>query len=206
MTPESADDDWLVAAVCAAIRGGASTVQYRNKTLEPALRLRQARKVREACSVAGATFLVNDSIELAAELETDGVHLGRDDAALADARSALGRDAILGVSCYDSFDRAMVTSKLADYCAFGSVFLSEVKPGAVRASLALFGRARDAGLHAVAIGGIDAANAAQVGAAGAMAVAAITAVFGSASSPSEPKLVEANARRLLAAFESAGTI
>lgn len=203
LTPESDDDDRLVAAVCAAIRGGASTVQYRNKTLGPARRLRQARRIREACRDARATFLVNDSIELAAELGADGVHLGRDDAALADARAALGRDAIIGVSCYDSFDRAMDTRDLADYCAFGSVFLSEVKPAAVRAPLELFGRARDAGLHAVAIGGIDAANAAQVAAAGAMAVAVITAVFGAASSPAEPKLVETNARRLLDAFDPA---
>ncbi len=202
LTPESADDDRLVAVVSAAIRGGASTVQYRNKTLTSALRLRQARRIAEACRDAGATFLVNDSIELAAELKADGVHLGQDDAALADARAALGADAIVGVSCYDSFDRAMETRDLADYCAFGSVFLSEVKPAAVRAPLGLFGRARDVGLHAVAIGGIDAANAAQVAAAGAMAVAVITAVFGGTSPPAEPKLAEANARRLLAAFES----
>lgn len=206
LTPESADDDWLVAAVSAAIRGGASAVQYRNKTLAPALRLEQARRIAGACRDAGATFLVNDSIELAAELKADGVHLGRDDAALADARAALGADAIIGVSCYDSFERAMDTRDLADYCAFGSIFLSEVKPAAVRAPLDLFARTRDAGLHAVAIGGIDATNAEQVATAGAMAVAVITAVFGIASSPAEPKIVEANARRLLAAFESGRTM
>ncbi len=203
LTPESSDDDWLVAAVSAAIRGGASTVQYRNKTLAVEPHRRQARKVLEACRRAGATFIVNDSLELAAELNADGVHLGRDDAALSDARSALGPDAIIGVSCYDSLDRAMHTRELADYCAFGSVFPSGVKPDAVRAPLALFERAREAGLHAVAIGGIDAGNVAQVAAAGAAAVAVITAVFGSASAPADEEIVETSAHAIVSVFESA---
>lgn len=203
LTPETDDDDWLVAAVRAALRGGASTVQYRNKTLASNERLRQASRLRDACRDAGAVFLVNDSLELAAQVQADGIHLGRDDATPADARTALGRDAVIGVSCYDSFELALQTRGAADYCAFGSVFPSQVKPSAVRAPLGLFRQAREAGLHTVAIGGIDADNAKQAAQAGAAAVAVITAVFGAASSPAKPELVEANARALLAAFESA---
>ncbi|MCO5101280.1 MAG: thiamine phosphate synthase [Burkholderiaceae bacterium] len=203
LTPETGDDVWLVSAVSAAIRGGASTVQYRNKTLAPLRRLQQATKVRELCREAGATFVVNDSIELAAALDADGVHLGRDDAAIADARAALGAGTVIGVSCYDSLARAMEFSGLADYFAFGSVFPSETKPTAVRATLDLFARAREQGLHAVAIGGIDASNAAKVAAAGARAVAVITAVFGATSSLAKPNRVQANARRIRVAFASA---
>lgn len=202
LTPETDDDDWLVAAVAAAIRGGASTVQYRNKRLAPDARPRQARKIRDACAQRGAVFIVNDSVELAARLGADGVHLGRDDGDLAAARAALGPDAVIGVSCYDSLERALETRERADYCAFGSVFPSAVKPDAVRAPLDLFARARDAGLHAVAIGGIDADNAGEVAAAGAAAIAVITAVFGDVSGRIGPSVIEDDARRLLEAFEA----
>src|SRR5690606_18957169 len=101
LTPETEDDDWLVAAVKAAIRGGASAVQYRNKILAPEGQRRQATRIRDACRSAGVLFLVNDSIKLAAEVRADGVHLGRDDVKPGEARATLGDDAIIGVSCYD---------------------------------------------------------------------------------------------------------
>lgn len=204
LTPETDDDEWLVAAVRAAIRGGASAVQYRNKKLGAAERLRQGRALRDACRQLDATFIVNDSPELAREIDADGVHLGRDDAELALARSLLGNDATIGVSCYDSLQRALAARDVADYVAFGSVFPSKVKPHAVRAPLALLGEARDAGLHAVAIGGIDSGNAARAAQAGAAAIAVITAVFGDQRGSVSEQEIEANARRLSEAFERAG--
>jgi thiamine-phosphate pyrophosphorylase len=202
LTPE-ADDDQLENAVRAAIRGGATTVQYRNKALDERQRLQQTRRLRAACHDAGAVFIVNDSLELAQESDADGIHLGRDDVDPQVARAALGPRAIIGVSCYDSFELALRTREVADYCAFGSVFPSQVKPAAVRAPLELFRRAREAGLHAVAIGGIDAQNAGAVAAAGAAAVAIITAVFGAGSVSVEPQEIEARARAIVAAFGSA---
>ncbi len=197
------DDGRLEDAVRAAIRGGATTVQYRNKTLDAAQRLRQAIRLRAACHEAGATFIVNDSLDLALEAGADGIHLGRDDVDPREARAALGTQAIIGVSCYDSIERALAMRELADYCAFGSVFPSRVKPTAVRAPLALFGKAREAGLHAVAIGGIDAENAGDVARAGAEAVAVITAVFGEAGAGERyTSEIEDNARRIAEAFEA----
>lgn len=205
LTPDTADDDWLAEAVAAAVRGGASTVQYRSKSLDAAARARQAGRLARACRDQGALFIVNDSVELAQAVGADGVHVGRDDGDPVAVRKALGPRAILGVSCYDSWERACAIRDVADYCAFGSVFVSTVKPGAVRAPLALFARARDAGMHSVAIGGIDAGNAGRVAAAGAAAVAVITAVFGGAESGAgvgrlDSAKIEANARRIAAAF------
>jgi len=74
-------------------------------------------------------------------------------------RAALGPEPVLGVSCYDSFERALAVRGVADSTAFGSVFVSSVRRGAVRAPLALFERVREAGMHAVVIGGIDEGNA-----------------------------------------------
>lgn len=205
LTPDGVDDDWLVMAVSAAIRGGASAVQYRNKSVDAAQRLRQAQRLSRACREGGALFIVNDSVELARAVGADGLHIGRDDGDPAAIRAALGADAVLGVSCYDSFERALAVRGIADYVAFGSVFVSSVKPGAVRAPLALFARAREARLHAVAIGGIDAANVFEVAEAGAAAVAVITAVFGEAGGidRADASAVEGNARRLATAFQSA---
>jgi len=205
LTPDSVDDDWLVMAVSAAIRGGAAAVQYRNKSVDAAQRLRQAQRLARACREGGALFIVNDSVELARAVGADGLHIGRHDGDPAAIRAALGADAVLGVSCYDSFERALAVRDIADYVAFGSVFVSSVKPGAVRAPLALFARAREAGLHAVSIGGIDAANTFEVAEAGAAAVAVITAVFGGSGGidRADASAIEGNARRLVEAFRSA---
>jgi len=202
LTPEL-EDDRLEDAVCAAIRGGATTVQYRNKTLDAARRLQQAIRLRATCHEEGATFIVNDSLDLARESEADGIHLGRDDADPENARATLGAQAIIGVSCYDSFERALAMREIANYCAFGTVFPSRVKPAAVRAPLELFRRAREAGLHAVAIGGIDAENVGEVARAGASAAAVITAVFGGANAKlADAGEIEENARRISRAFEA----
>jgi thiamine-phosphate pyrophosphorylase len=179
LTPDCADTDWLAACVRAALAGGAAAIQYRNKTAAPALRLAQARMVRAACTASGATFIVNDEVELAARVDADGVHLGRDDATVASARKRLGRRATIGVSCYDSLARAdAAVGAGADYIAFGSFFPSAVKPGAVRAPTELLSAAKLRWtLPVVAIGGITPANAGPLLAAGADAVAVISAVF-----------------------------
>ncbi len=202
LTPDTIGDDWLAMAVEAAIRGGAAAIQYRNKVADEAQKLRQAQRLARICREAGALLIVNDTIELANAVNADGLHIGRDDGDPATVRAALGAQPILGVSCYDAFERAQAVRGIADYVAFGSVFVSAVKPGAVRAPLGLFARAREAGMHAVAIGGIDAGNACEIAQAGAAAVAVITAVFGEAGGlgRADAAQVEVNARRVIAAF------
>ncbi len=171
ITPES--DDALLEKVEAALRGGIAALQYRRKSgardAAPALR-RLARRY-------GVPFIVNDDVELALELEADGVHLGREDGDLAAARRQ-ARGLILGASCYDSLERARAAvSAGADYIAFGSVFPSPTKPGAGRAPLALFAQGRSLGVPLCAIGGITLQNARALVAAGADLLAVITDLF-----------------------------
>ncbi len=198
LTPECADTARLSAQVRAALAGGASAIQYRNKTGTPALRLEQALALREACSASNAIFIVNDDVELAASVGADGVHLGRDDATVASARRRLGLQPMIGVSCYDSLARAdAAVAAGADYIAFGSFFASSVKPGAVRATDALLSGAKQRwNVPVVAIGGITAANAPLLIAAGADAVAVISDVFG----PVDVRAVEQRARAIAALF------
>ncbi len=179
ITPDEPHTDILIDKVGQALRGGASALQYRNKTAGTALRLEQGRALAALCRAAGAAFIVNDDLALALELGADGAHLGADDGDLAEARRRLGQDKLLGVSCYDRVELAQAAAQAgADYLAFGSVFSSSIKPGAVRAPLAIFAEARRSfSLPLVAIGGITLQNAPQVFAAGADAVAVISALF-----------------------------
>lgn len=179
VTPDVPDTDQLVALVHAALEGGAAIVQYRNKTASDALRLTQARALKSDCGAHGALLIVNDDVGVAAAVEADGVHLGRDDGDSGYARAALGPGKLIGVSCYDSLERARAAQRLgADYVAFGSFFPSRVKPGAVRAPLELLTEAkRGLDVPIVAIGGITTHNASQIIGAGADAVAVISALF-----------------------------
>lgn len=178
LTPDVPDTAALVARVGAAIAGGATAVQYRNKPADPLLRAEQARALAALCRTAGVPLIVNDDLELAIAVDGAGAHLGREDGDLAAARRRLGTGRLLGASCYDRLELAeRAAAAGADYVAFGSVFASPTKPTAVRAPLALLGAARRLGRPVVAIGGITLANAPQAIAAGADALAVITALF-----------------------------
>ena len=179
ITPDEPRTELLVRKAGAALRGGAGLVQYRNKSAGPQLRLEQARALCALCRAAGAAFIVNDDVALALELGADGAHLGADDGDLSEARRQLGQGKLLGASCYDRIELADAAAQAgADYLAFGSVFSSGTKPGAVRAPLAIFAAARRSfALPLVAIGGITLQNAPQVFSAGADAVAVTSALF-----------------------------
>ncbi|MDP2826772.1 MAG: thiamine phosphate synthase [Sulfuritalea sp.] len=172
----------LSALVKAALDGGAPFVQYRNKMASRPLRRAQAAEMLRICRAAGAKLIINDDVWLAVEIGADGAHLGRGDApggSLAAARDALGSKRILGVSCYNEIALAEEAARAgADYLAFGSMFPSRTKPGAVRAPLELLGEARRRfGLPIAAIGGITLDNAPQVIAAGADLIAVVSDLF-----------------------------
>lgn len=179
VTPDIADTSELLARVEAALSGGASLLQYRNKTAGAALRLVQARALLALCREYHVPLIINDHLELALALEANGLHLGGEDGSVAEARERLGPGKILGISCYDRFDNALSAARAGvSYVAFGSFFPSSLKPGAVRAPLELLRKAKhELKLPVVAIGGITLDNAPQLVAAGADSVAVISALF-----------------------------
>jgi thiamine-phosphate pyrophosphorylase len=193
ITPDCAEGRReLVAAV---LLGGARIVQYRAKSTPPESRLHEARALQDLCHAAGALYLINDDVALCASLRADGVHLGEDDADLAEARRRLGPDKIIGASCYNALESARrAVAAGADYVAFGAVHPSPTKPQARRADLELLRAARrELPVPICAIGGITAENAAPVIAAGVDMVAVIQGI---AAAP-DP---EAAARSLQALF------
>lgn len=174
ITPETLERDDLRRRVGAALDGGIAVLQYRRKARAS---LAEASELARMCRDHGTPFIVNDDVGLALACGADGVHLGRDDGALAKARTTL-HGLLLGASCYDDLAAARAAIAAgADYVAFGSVFASPTKPWAVRAPLALFGEAQPLGVPLAAIGGITLENAPAVVQAGASLLAVISDLF-----------------------------
>lgn len=187
----------LVAACAAALAGGARLLQYRDKSTDAARRAEEARALQALCAAHGVPLIVNDDVELAAAIGAAGVHLGEDDAEVDAARARLGARAIVGVSCYDSIERARrLAAAGASYLAFGAFFPSPTKPAARRATTDLLRAARPLGLPRVAIGGVTPDNAAPLIEAGADCVAVISALFASDD-------IQAQARRFSRLFAPA---
>jgi len=179
LTPETADTEHLLTQVEAALAGGVAAVQYRDKSGDVARRHEQASELVALCHRFDVPLIVNDDLRLADLCDADGVHLGRDDASLREARIILGRGKLVGASCYQSLELALAAQAAgADYVAFGSFFASPTKPAAGRAGLDLL---RDAAplIHVplVAIGGITLANAPQLLDTGADSLAVLSALF-----------------------------
>jgi thiamine-phosphate pyrophosphorylase len=194
ITPELEDTELLLALSEAVLAGGAVMLQYRHKGTDATLHRTQAAALAGLCRAACVPLIINDDPRLARDVGASGVHLGRADASVAEARAILP-GGIVGVSCYDDFSLAeQATANGADYVAFGSFFPSETKPDAVRADPALLARA--AGLvprpALVAIGGITPENAGVLVDAGCDLLAVIQSLFGAP----DPGAVAGQFRRL----------
>jgi thiamine-phosphate pyrophosphorylase len=187
----------LLPYVEAALKGGATLLQYRDKSTDDARRLREAEALRELCNRYGAALIINDDAELAARLGV-GLHLGQGDGSLSAARALLGRQAIIGGTCHAHLALAEAAAKEgASYVAFGRFFNSNTKPGAPAADVALLAAAKaKVNLPIVAIGGVTLDNAPELIAHGASMVAVVHGLFG-ADSAAE---VERRARAFSALF------
>lgn len=180
ITPDEPDTFELLRKVRLALLGGARVLQYRNKTAGKTVRLEQARALRELTHEFAVPLIINDDVMLAHGVAADGVHLGGSDGSVADARAVLGSGKLIGMSCYNRLPLAHEAVNCgADYVAFGSFFVSTVKPAAVAATPDLLRQARrEIAVPLVAIGGITVDNGALLLEAGADALAVISAVFG----------------------------
>jgi len=179
ITPDEPDTAELLRKARLALLGGARVLQYRNKSADAALRLAQAKSLRKLTHEFSVPLIINDEPVLAQQIDADGVHLGSEDDSVNTARVMLGKGKIIGASCYNRMALAHEAVRQgADYVAFGSFFVSAVKPGAVIASQDLLRQARrEIELPLVAIGGITARNCTHLLDAGANALAVISAVF-----------------------------
>ncbi|MFT6463471.1 MAG: thiamine-phosphate pyrophosphorylase [Halopseudomonas sp.] len=189
----------LMPWVDAALAGGARLLQYRDKSADPARRHDEATQLKSLCEYYGAQLIINDDLLLASELQV-GLHLGREDGCLGEARQQLGSHAIIGATCHASLEFASEAQEAgASYIAFGRFFQSVTKPGAPAATPFLLEQARKQfRLPIVAIGGVTLHNAPQLISSGASLLAVVNGLFG-APSPAE---VERRARGFSELFQT----
>lgn len=156
-----------------------SILQYRRKTADDDLKLKEATKLRQLCLQHHTLFIINDDINLAQKVGADGVHLGKNDTSIEQARQLLKDDAIIGVSCYDDINLAInAQEKGAAYVAFGALFTSSTKPDAPHCSLDTITQAQQTlKVPIVGIGGVDFNNQEDALKAGCTAVAMVSALF-----------------------------
>ncbi|MDD1610110.1 MAG: thiamine phosphate synthase, partial [Methylococcaceae bacterium] len=174
---EHKSTDTIIAEVEQVILGGAVVIQYRNKQPQNAPLL--AGELVNVCHHYQIPLIINDDVELAVQVAADGVHLGKDDGSIAQARQRLGKNAIIGVSCYNSVEKALEAQEQgADYVAFGRFFPSSSKPLAAPAEIdTLYEAKRRLTIPIVAIGGILPENGLALLNAGADLLAVIGGVF-----------------------------
>jgi thiamine-phosphate pyrophosphorylase len=177
--PALATENNLQTQVKEALEGGARIIQYRDKSSDGSRRRTEAEQLQALCKSHGALFIINDDLALAASIQADGLHLGRDDADLNKARRVLGPKAIIGISCYNELQRArQAQTEGVDYVAFGRFFPSNTKPQAIQAEIELLQQAKqELEIPIVAIGGITPENGAPLVQAGADMLAVIQGVF-----------------------------
>ncbi len=172
-------DQLLVSAVERALAAGVAAVQYRNKSASSSLRREQASSLLALCARYTVPLLINDDVALCAEIGAQGVHLGQQDCSLTEARKTLGENAIIGITCHDSLNLALLAAEGgADYVAFGRFFSSGTKPTAPAADPDILGQAKKRlDIPVVAIGGINADNGGSLLDAGADVLAVVGGIF-----------------------------
>lgn len=179
VTPDWDDTQKLLAVSEAALAGGATLLQYRHKTADPALRLVQATALLALCRRFDCLFIVNDHVGLCLDIGADGVHVGGTDAAVATVRAQIGPNLILGASCYGDLALAQAAHMGgASYVAYGGFYPSRVKQYPVTTPTTIIASSHaEVPLPVVVIGGMTPDNSAPLVAAGANMVAAISSVY-----------------------------
>jgi thiamine-phosphate pyrophosphorylase len=200
--PDDARGRDMIEAVRRAVAGGATLVQYRDKTGEGRALVERARALKAALAGTGVPLLVNDRVDVAMAAGADGVHLGQEDIHPADVRALLGERAIIGLTIKNAAQAREAQGLPVDYGCVGGVFATTSKlnkdaPVGLDGLAGIIAEGRRAGpLPLGAIAGIHAGNAAEVIGAGAEGIAVISAIF------AQPDIEEA-ARGLRAIVDGA---
>lgn len=179
VTPNWDETDRLLEVTEQALQEGVALLQYRHKHADAALRREQAGALLLLARKYGVPFIVNDFIDLCEELDADGVHVGGTDISVAEARARLGKQKLVGASCYGDLQLAhKAQQEGASYMAFGGFYPSLVKqyPVTTDPDIVLHAK-REIALPCVVIGGMTPGNAAPLAARGADLVAAISSVY-----------------------------
>lgn len=162
-----------------AIKGGADTIQLRDKNSSDKKLFQEAKKIRALTGKKNVLFIVNDNIDVALASDADGVHLGKDDLPVKKARKILGEDKIIGMSCDNVKEAVKAEKEGADYISLGPIFPTTTKkdiPSPLGTKVIKEAK-KKVSIPIVAIGGINEGNMKKVLKAGADSIAVISAVL-----------------------------
>lgn len=178
------DRAWLkenesLFSVCKKVlENGATFLQIREKDLDEASFEQEASELKQLCAVYHIPFVVNDSVEIALEIDADGVHVGQSDIKGRDIRSMIGKDKILGISAGTVEEAVAAEMAGADYIGVGAVFSTSTKKNARNLTIEKLKEIKDAvSIPVVAIGGIGASNMMELKDSGVDGVAVVSAIF-----------------------------
>lgn len=168
----------LLQQVEAALKGGATCVQLREKQLDEGDFFNEALEIQKICRHYGVPFLLNDNVPLALRCGADGVHVGQDDMSAKEARRILGADKIIGVSAHDPEEAKKAYADGADYLGCGAMFSTSTKTNVqVRSRETLAAVCASVPIPVVAIGGINKQNLLTLSGCGEAGVALVSAIF-----------------------------
>ena len=172
------DGRTLADCVREAIAGGATFVQLREKDLTTEEIVAEAAEIIPVCRAAGVPFVIDDDVEAARRSGADGVHVGQSDTACAEARSALGPEAIVGVSAQTVEEALAAQAAGADYLGVGAMYGTPTKPDAVDVTFEELARICAAvDIPVTAIGGINARTMGSLAGTGVDGAAVVSAIF-----------------------------
>lgn len=161
-----------------ALRGGATFIQLREKELDEAAFLAEAIELQQLCSKYHVPFVINDNVDIACNMNADGVHVGQSDMEAGDVRARIGINKILGVSVQTAAQAVLAEQRGADYLGVGAVFHTGSKADADAVSLETLKEICDAvTIPVVAIGGIGEQNVLELAGSGICGIAVISAIF-----------------------------
>lgn len=168
----------LPQQVEAALKGGATCVQLREKNLADSSILAEAQEISALCKQYRVPFILNDNVALAAQCGADGVHLGQEDMDPAEARRILGPDAIIGVSAHNVAEAKAAVAAGVDYLGCGAMFATTTKTNVTALPKeTLRAICAAVGVPVVAIGGISKQNLLSLAHCGEAGVALVSAIF-----------------------------
>ena len=169
----------LYSQVEKALKGGATFIQLREKKLDEGSFLEEAKEIQRLCKEYNVPFVINDNVEIAKEINADGVHVGQSDMEAQNVREILGDDKIIGVSA-QTVEQALLAEKHgADYLGVGAVFKTGSKDDAEEVSHDELERiCKAVSIPVIAIGGITHDNVKELAGRGIVGIAVISAIFG----------------------------
>ena len=160
------------------LKGGTTFLQLREKNLSDEEFKSEAEKIKKICAEYKVPFVINDNVELAKEIDADGVHVGQDDMNASNVRQIIGNDKILGVSVQTVEQAILAEKQGADYLGVGAVFPTNSKSDAVEVPYEMLQKICSAvKIPVVAIGGINKSNVNQLAKSGICGIAVISAIF-----------------------------